>query len=866
MPASWFTATTAILANDHGDPLMTTESRSRSHSWRTFSFIGILLGFAGLCETVVSQDPILTAQPFVIPADEEVPPMPSAGLLPSEDDGPISEDDSEVMLRGPVHEAFAEQVNADPSPGLLISAKPPEPIEELPPDVRPDGRTVEWISGYWAWDEDTNDFMWVSGIWREVPQGFRWLPGYWAEVDGGYQWVSGTWVSTQVEEIEYLQTAPPVSLDQGPVGSAPTAEHIWVPGCWNWTVNRYAWRPGYWSGGYSNWLWIPARYNWTPRGYYYCNGYWDYPLTRRGVLFAPVRFNSRIRYRRNYRFTPRVVVASNLLSLHFWVRPRYQHYYFGNYYGSPYVTRGLLPWHQYQRQCRGADPLFNHYSLGRKRGDAYNTMNVQFSTFVNNPNRRPPQTFREQDRLNGIRPNGNGLQPARMGNRLDDVVRDSGRNLDGLRFVKLENDQRQRLKNDADHVRDLVSQRRSTENILTRGGKVGSAAQSPEQSGRPSRAKDQDPEKVRPHDQSTSHADKANLAGSPKAKGVTGEDRPQPGNHLKAERAGSGVQNNAADLANALKHGSRGHTDSDNINPDKKVAGSTEITSERRSADRPERLRLPPVNHPAVPGQNGGTGSGNRDREQVAGQSGRQIDIGKIVPIRNVEGGGTSKSSQIQHNASQPRSDFVRPERAENGLGKIRPDVSRNSGTQIQRSAGDVPGRLSAEKNQAAGGSSKDGSVPKSQIERLETQNRLPASSGRAKGSNDNRPKQLLRPPEVQDSRKLKSGGGSTVANRGTQISPPKMNFPKSGPAANKVKPTASAAVRTPSSGSQSRGQTSSRPSPPPVTSRAAPSTQGRNAPVRNQAPAPRAKIGGASRTGGASRSSGGGARGKAKP
>ena len=292
--------------------------------------------------------------PLLIPAADTLPPVnPLSTPLTPVDAAELSEEDAETMLRGPVHEAFAEQVNPDPLPGLIITSQPPEPVEEVPPEVRPEGRTVEWISGYWAWDDDREDFMWVSGIWREVPQGFRWLPGYWTEVETGYQWVAGTWVSTATAEIEYVEEAPPQSLEQGPVGIAPTVEHIWIPGCWNWTQNRYVWRPGYWSGGYSEWVWIPARYHWTPRGFYYCNGYWDYPLERRGVLFAPCYFRRQVYANRQLRFTPQIVVASNLLSFHFWVRPRHQHYYFGDYYSTPYASRGIMPWHHYHRQHHG---------------------------------------------------------------------------------------------------------------------------------------------------------------------------------------------------------------------------------------------------------------------------------------------------------------------------------------------------------------------------------------------------------------------------------------------------------------------------------------------------------------------------------
>lgn len=70
----------------------------------------------------------------------------------------------EILTRGPVHEAFAETVTFDPQPGIVVPKAPPDAIEELPPDQKPEGENVAWIPGYWAWDDEREDFLWVSGI------------------------------------------------------------------------------------------------------------------------------------------------------------------------------------------------------------------------------------------------------------------------------------------------------------------------------------------------------------------------------------------------------------------------------------------------------------------------------------------------------------------------------------------------------------------------------------------------------------------------------------------------------------------------------------------------------------------------------
>src|SRR5579864_3555939 len=103
----------------------------------------------------------------------------------------------EVQTRGPIHEAFAEPVDSQPAPTHVINRQPPAPIEEQPPDQRPEGDRVQWIGGYWAWDDARNDFLWVSGFWRTPPPGRTWVPGSWRDANGGFQWVSGYWARSR---------------------------------------------------------------------------------------------------------------------------------------------------------------------------------------------------------------------------------------------------------------------------------------------------------------------------------------------------------------------------------------------------------------------------------------------------------------------------------------------------------------------------------------------------------------------------------------------------------------------------------------------------------------------------------------------
>ena len=70
----------------------------------------------------------------------------------------------EPLTSGPIHEAFAQPLQYDITKPLIVSQRPPELIQEVPPDARPEGDNVIWIPGYWGWDDDRHSFIWISGV------------------------------------------------------------------------------------------------------------------------------------------------------------------------------------------------------------------------------------------------------------------------------------------------------------------------------------------------------------------------------------------------------------------------------------------------------------------------------------------------------------------------------------------------------------------------------------------------------------------------------------------------------------------------------------------------------------------------------
>jgi hypothetical protein len=307
---------------------------------------------------------------------------------------------AQVLTRGPVHEAFAGIVTFNPQPGLVVTKAPPDLIEEVPPEERPEGDNVSWIPGYWAWDDERNDFLWVSGTWRALPPGRQWIAGYWGKTTQGYQWTSGYWADATAQETTYLPP-PPATVEAGPNIVAPSVDYGWTPGCWLWYQGRYAWRPGYWAQGRADWDWIPAHYVWTPRGYLFVGGFWDYSVERRGVLFAPVYFESGVYSRRGYYYSPMITIELSVFSDHLFLRPRYHHYYFGDYYAPSYYQGGFYASFSFQSSRYGYDPFYSHQRWEHRSDREWeHRVEASYQYRRDHENARPPRTWAAQRNIN----------------------------------------------------------------------------------------------------------------------------------------------------------------------------------------------------------------------------------------------------------------------------------------------------------------------------------------------------------------------------------------------------------------------------------------------------------------------------------
>jgi len=372
------------------------------------------------------------------------------------------------LMRGPVHEAFASPNVYESVPGIIVRTAPPQVITELPSDVAPLGAQVEWISGYWAWDFDVSDYIWISGIWRDIPPGYQWIPGYWYGVAEGYQWVSGFWYYDDEDELDYLPT-PPASLERGPATPAPGDGHFWNPGYWDFVElsRSYSWRPGYWMAVQANWIWRPAQYVWTPYGCVFVRGYWDYLLPNRGILYGPLYFRDR-NYIRGYQHTPQIVINVTNLSVYNFISPSYRHYYYGDYFQDHYVQRGIVPWQHYRWNRVNYDFTFSY--LSHQTSGFSGRVDGWYHYYRSNAGYRPGISQRHQrERLDSMR--RANVDVTVIGVTEIGLSHDRYRGARGQdRFVSVSSADRQRFQNSGRRHEQMAQNRRRHEGVRAPAG------------------------------------------------------------------------------------------------------------------------------------------------------------------------------------------------------------------------------------------------------------------------------------------------------------------------------------------------------------------------------------------------------------
>lgn len=366
---------------------------------------------------------------------------------------------SEVLTGGPVHEAFAQPVSMDAQAPILVPQQPPENLQEVPPAERPAGAGIVWVPGYWAWDAERNDFIWVSGCWRNAPPTTYWVPGHWLAAGTGWQWIGGFWktITAQAPQaLDYLP-APPAPIEVEAPGAPPLPDQVWVPGCWYWNQTQYVPRHGYWITQQLGWVWVPSHFAWTPRGYIFVQGHWDHDMDNRGVLFCPAFFPHDVRLRAGFVFSPGVCVDLGMLRLNLFVYPQYRHYYFGDYYDDVHVRLGILPWFKCQTVHTWYDPLFVYDRWHFRETDPHWAANQArgFELRRSNRDMRPARNYTElQVQMARLPANRRPERPL-----VEPVRTYAASQRTPIKFERINNVERQQIAVQATDVRKLRDQR-----------------------------------------------------------------------------------------------------------------------------------------------------------------------------------------------------------------------------------------------------------------------------------------------------------------------------------------------------------------------------------------------------------------------
>jgi hypothetical protein len=253
---------------------------------------------------------------------------------------------------------------------------------------------------------------------------------------------------------------PPATAEAGPNVAAPSADAAWLPGCWLWQQGRYAWRPGYWATVQPDWDWVPAHYVYAPRGYVFVDGYWDYSVGRRGVLFAPVYFDAGVYAQPGFSYSPTTVIDLGVFANHLFLRPQYEHYYFGDYYAANYQSAGFYPSYSYNSSRYGYDPIFAHQRWQhRQDGQWENSIAADFQNRRDHEEDRPPRIW------SGPGVIGRGGVASAVRNLVGASLDEAARNQNGAwRFQPVDQAEQQRLAQQRQEVYRFRDQRQQWEN------------------------------------------------------------------------------------------------------------------------------------------------------------------------------------------------------------------------------------------------------------------------------------------------------------------------------------------------------------------------------------------------------------------
>jgi hypothetical protein len=118
------------------------------------------------------------------------------------------------------------------------------------------------------------------------------------------------------------------------------------------------------------------------------------------VLFAPVYFDSGIYARQGFYYSPSIAIDLGMFATHLFLRPQYQHYYFGDYYAANYQGAGFYPSYSYNSGRYGYDPIYAHERWEHRQDRQWDRrVEADFRNRRDHEDARPPRTWAAQRAL-----------------------------------------------------------------------------------------------------------------------------------------------------------------------------------------------------------------------------------------------------------------------------------------------------------------------------------------------------------------------------------------------------------------------------------------------------------------------------------
>jgi hypothetical protein len=183
-------------------------------------------------------------------------------------------------------------------------------------------------------------------------------------------------------------------------------------------------------------------------------------VARRGVLFAPVYFEAGVYARRGYFYSPTIVIDLGVFSDHLFLRPRYSHYYFGDYYAASYHQGGFYASFSFQSSRYGYDPIYSHQRWEHRQDREWeHRVETSYQYRRDHEIARPPRTWAAQRTVN---PNTAASQQNRVlvAMPIDQLAK---RKDSPMRFQPVAKAERQQLAQRGREVQKSRDQRRTLE-------------------------------------------------------------------------------------------------------------------------------------------------------------------------------------------------------------------------------------------------------------------------------------------------------------------------------------------------------------------------------------------------------------------